>query len=198
MDNAKIDTAAKELASSLVVCMNELRKSEAASSDVYSVVLVVLDDFGDVQAYANTESHFATTDRTDTDRWYFGEYWSEGLPLDFDGLTTHLGEVEDWDEDDEPESSNAGDWLAAMTLAMRYAKDEGAFDFGGKNATAYCSMVDSLNAIWLEDVSGRFINDPETYSAAAGGIRAASADWYQSGGDQGSAAFRAAYESRLT
>ena len=197
MDNATIETAARELAASLVDCMDELRQSEEGSSDIYSVVLVVLDDFSDVQAYANTESHLATTDGTDTDRWYFGEFWSEGLPLDFDALPSNFGEVEDWDEDEEPENSNAVDWLAAMTLAMRYAKNDRAFEFGGKNATAYCSMVDSLNAIWLEDVSAKFINAPDVYTAAAVGIKAASADWYQSGSDQGSSAFRAAYESRL-
>lgn len=197
MGDARIETAAQELATSIVDCMNELRQSEEDSSDIYSVVLVVLDDFSDVQAYANTESHFAATDGTNTDRWYFGEFWSEGMPLDFDSLTSRLGEVEEWDEDDEPENSNAVDWLAAMTLAMRYAKDKAAFAFGGNNATAYCSMADSLNAIWLEDVSAQFINDPETYSAAAGGMKAASADWYQSGDDQGSSGFRAAVESRL-
>ena len=66
-----------------------------------------------------------------------------------------------------------------------------------RQATIYCSMVDSLNAIWLEDVSAKFLNDANTYAAAAAGIKAASADWYQSGSEQGSPAFRTACESRL-
>jgi hypothetical protein len=197
VDRSKIELAATELAASIVACMDQLRHSGEDAADVYAVVLVVLDDFSDVQVYANTEQHFAATDGTETNRWYFGEFQSGGIPMEFDALTTHLGEVDDWDEDEEPENSNAVDWLEAMTLAMQTARSEGAFAFGGKNATIYCSMVDSLNAIWLEDASARFLNEPDSYAAAANGIKAASADWYQSGVAQGSAAFRAAYESRF-
>jgi hypothetical protein len=197
VNRSKIELAATELAASIVACMDQLRHSGEVASDVYAVVLVVLDDFSDIQVYANTERQFAATDGTETYRWYFGEFESGGIPVEFDALTTHLGEVEDWDEDEEPENSNAVDWLAAMTLAMQTAQSEGAFDFGGRHATIYCSMVDSLNAIWFEDVSARFLNEPDSYAAAANGIKAASADWYQSGDDQGSAAFRAAFESRL-
>jgi hypothetical protein len=120
------------------------------------------------------------------------------MPVEFEALTEHLGEVEDWDEDEEPEKSNAVDWLAAMTLAMGQARTQGAFNFDGQDATIYCSMVDSLNAMWLEDSSARYLNDGDTYAAAASGIKSASADWYQSDGDEGSAAFRVAYESRLS
>ena len=197
VENPELERAAKELATSITACMNQLRQSEAGASDIYAVVLVVFDDFSDVQVYANTESYFATKDGSNAYRWYFGEFWFEGLPVNVDALTTHLGEVEDWGDDEKPENSNAVDWLVTMTLAMRYAQNEGAFVFGGKNATVYCSMVDSLNAIWLEDLSARFLNDADTYTDAAEGIKAASADWYQSGDDQGSSAFRAAYEARL-
>ena len=93
---------------------------------------------------------------------------------------------------------HAVDWLAAMTLAMQISKKQGAFDFDGQPATIYCSMVDSLNAIWLEDLSAQFLNDAEIYATASPGIKAASADWYQSDGDEGSSAFRAAYESQIS
>ncbi len=197
MNNSNIELAAEELSTAIVACMTELRQSLESGAHIYAVVLVALDDFSDIQAYANTDQHLATTDGTDTDRWYFGEFWSEGMPVEFDALTDHLGEVEDWDEDEEPENSNAVDWLAAMTLAMQKAQSQGAFTFDGKEATIYCSIVDSLNAIWLEDVSAHFLNQAEAYAADAPGIKAASSDWYQSGSDQGSSAFRAAYDSRL-
>ena len=198
MSDTEIQSASTDLAEEIVECMSGVREAADAGSRVYAVALVVLDDFSDVQAYANTEEHFAETGGSDTDRWYFGEFWSEGIPVEFDALTEHLGEVEDWDEDAEPENSNAVDWLVAMTHAMRQAKAQGAFNFDGQEAIVYCSMVDSLNAIWLEDVSARFLNDPESYAAAAPGIKAASSDWYQSGGNEGSPALRAAYESRLS
>ena len=197
METRSIQLAGKELAAAIVECMNGVRDNNEDPIDIYAVVVAILDDFSDVQLYANTESNFASTDGTATDRWYFGQFWSEGMPLDSSALSSHLGEVESWDEDSEPANSNAVDWLAAMTFAMRFAKDKGAFSSDGKNATAYCSMVDSLNAIWLEDLSARFINDPDIYVAAADGIKAASAQWYQSEVDQGSLAFRDAYQSRL-
>jgi hypothetical protein len=197
MKNGEIESASKELGKAIVERMVGLRQTIDSGSKVYAVVLVVLDDFSDIQLYANTDRHLAETKGTDTDRWYFGGFWSEGMSIDFNALTTHLGEVEDWDEDEEPEKSNAVDWLAAMTHAMRHARDQGAFNFDGQEATIYCSMVDSLNAIWLEDLSARFLNTQDAYAAAAPGIKAASSDWYQPGGKEGSSAFRAAYESRL-
>jgi hypothetical protein len=192
-----IESASKELAKAISKSMDALRKNNPGTK-VYAVVLVALDDFSDVQLYANTEEHLAKKKATDLSRWYFGEFWSSGLSLDFSALTNHLGEVEDWDEDEEPENSNAVDWLAAMTHAMRHARDQAAFNFNGQAATIYCSMVDSLNAIWLEDLSARFLNTAGAYAAAAPGIKAASSEWYQSGGDEGSSAFRAAYESALS
>jgi hypothetical protein len=197
MNNAEIESASKELGKAIVACMVGLRERLDPGSKVYAVVLVVLDDFNDLQLYANTDRHLAETDGTNTNRWYFGEFWSEGMSVDFDALTNHLGEVEDWDEDEEPERSNAVDWLAAMTHAMRHARDQGAFTFDGQEATIYCSMVDSLNAIWLEDLSARFLNTQDAYAAAAPGIKAAALDWYRPDGKEGSSAFRDVYESRL-
>lgn len=141
MYNADIDSASQELAKAIVACMAGLRKNMDPGSKVYAAVLVVLDDFSDIRLYANTDEHLAGTEGTDTDRWYFGEFWSEGVSIEFDALRNHLGEVEDWDEDEEPEMSNAVDWLAAMTHAMRYARDQGAFNILGQEATIYCSMV---------------------------------------------------------
>lgn len=198
VSNSKIDAAANQLANAIVECMTQLRDSVDEGAHVYAVALVVLDDFSDIQAYANTDQHFAETDGSDTDRWYFGEFWSEGMPVEFDALTEILGEVDEWDEDEEPEKSNAVDWLSAMTFAMRIARNQGAFNFDGAEATIYCSMVDSLNAIWLEDLSAQFLNDAEAYATASPGMKAASADWYQSDGDEGSSAFRAAYQIQIS
>ncbi len=190
-----IDNAATELAEAIVQAMNEFRPTLESGATVYAVALVVLDDSSDVQLYTNTDQHLATTDGTDFDRWYFGEFWSEGLPVNFDALTKHLGEVEDWDES--PEKGNAVSWLVAMTRAMKLAKKQGVFNFGDKQATVFCSMVDSPNAIWLEDNSARFLNSAEAYAAAASGLKAASTEWYQPEGEDGHPAFKAAYESKL-
>ena len=190
-----LNNATTELAEAIVQAMNEFRQTLEAGANVYAVALVVLDDFSDVQLYANTEQHLATTDGTDFDRWYFGEFWSEGLSVDFDVLTKHLGEVEDWDES--PEKGNAVSWLVAMTRAMKLASEQGAFKFGDQQATIFCSMVDSLNAIWLEDASARFLNSAEAYAAAAPGLKAASTEWYQPEGEEGHPALKAAYESTL-
>jgi hypothetical protein len=190
-----LNNAAKELAEAIVQAMNQFRPTLEAGANVYAVTLVVLDDFSDVQMYANTEQHLATTDGTDLDRWYFGEFWSEGLPVNFNALTKKLGEVEDRDES--PEKGNAVSWLVAMTRAMKLASEQGAFKFGDQQATVFCSMVDSLNAIWLEDASARFLNSAEAYAAATPGLKAASNEWYQPEGEEGHPALKAAYESTL-
>jgi hypothetical protein len=195
MSETKIEAAAQQLANEIVELMAGLREAVEPGAHVYVVALVVLDDFSDLQIYANTDQHLAESGGTDTDRWYFGQFWSEGMPVDFDALTEQLGEVEDAEE--QPEQGNAVDWLLAMTHAMRRARTQGAFNFDGKEATVYCSMVDSLNAIWLEDLSAKFLNDPDTYAAAAPGIKAASSDWYQSDGEEDSSAFRLAFQSQL-
>lgn len=196
--NSTIETAARSLAESISRCMDELRAAIAAAAPgahVYAVVLAVLDDFSDVQAYANTDAHLAEREGPPTDKWYFGEFWSEGMGVEFDALEEQLGPVEDWDED--PENSNAPQWLAAMTHAMGIARQNGAFKFDNREAVIFCSMVDSLNAIWLEILSARRLNDAGVYDSVAPEIRAASRDWYQSDGDDASSGFRAAYESLL-
>lgn len=195
ISNDILNNAATELADAIIQAMNEFRPTLESGATVYALALVVLDDFSDVQLYVNTDQHLATTDGTDFDQWYFGEFWSEGLAVDFDALTKHLGEVEDWDES--PEKGNAVSWLVTMTRAMKLASEQGAFNFGDQNVTVFCSMVDSLNAIWLEDASARFLNSAEAYAAAAPGLKAASNEWYQPEGEDGHPAFKAAYESQL-
>lgn len=196
--NQKIESASKDLASSIVECMTRLRGLLGSGVRVYSVALVVSDDFSDIQIFANTDQHFAASNHTDLDRWYFGQYWSQGMDVEFESLTKCLGKVEHWDEDDNLEESNAVDWLAAMTHAMRLARTQRAFVFDGQEATVFCSMVDSLNAIWLEELSARFLNAPDAYASAAPGLKAASSEWYRPEGDDEYSAFRAAYKDRLT
>jgi hypothetical protein len=196
---AAIESAAKELGQAIAKSMDSLRKKLAPGTSLYVVVLAVRDDFSDLRLYGNTEEHFAKTKRRALDRWYFGEFSSAGVSVDWYGaLINHLGRVENWEERDKPENGNAVDWLVAITRAMLHARDQGAFTFNGQAATIYCSMVDSRNAIWLEDLSARFLNPADAYAAAAPGIKSASREWYQSKGDEGPSAFRAAYELALT
>ena len=118
----RIQVASEALAKSISDCMAELREALVAAAPgahIYGVALVVLDDFSDLQAFANTDAHLAELEGASTDKWYFAEWWSEGMGIDFDALEHELGEVEDWDEDEEPEKGNAPRWLAAMTHAMQ-------------------------------------------------------------------------------
>lgn len=192
--NAEIETAADKLSTAIKVCMEEYRDALEPGEHVYAVALVILDDFSDLQAYANTDQHFAETEGRDLDRWYFGEFESEGMPVEFECLTEHLGEVSDGDQGIDDKAN----WLAAMTLAMQRAKADGVFKFDDEQAMLFCSIVDSYDAIWLEDLTARKLNSPAKYAAAANGIRNAAKEWYQADGDRGSAAIRSAYESRLT
>src|SRR5688500_4102179 len=53
VNGSKTELAATELAASITASMNRLRESAEGPADVYAVVLVVLDDFSDIQIYAN-------------------------------------------------------------------------------------------------------------------------------------------------
>lgn len=192
MSNDNIESAANDLAKEI---QSVIREAYSPDEQVYVVALVILDDFSDLQLFANTEDYYADSEETAVDRWYFPQFESEGMGLDFDSLTDELGEVEDSDE--EPENGNAVDWLLAMTRAMQIAKKEGAFQFGGNEAIIYCSMVDSLNAIWIEDLTAKFLNNPHQYEEASKGLKAVAEEWFGADEEENFPEFRKAFESRL-
>jgi len=160
-----IRSVAATLAQSIHECMDGIRQNLPDGASIYSVALVVTDDFDSLMVFSNTDLHFAKSEGGMLDKWYFAEWWSEGMDIDTDPLVEKLGEVEDSDE--EPATGNAVDWLGAMTDALRTAKQLGAFKSNGKEPFLFCSMGDSLNAIWLENLSARFLNSADSYAAVA-------------------------------
>ena len=196
-ETGPILTAAGELAETIGSTLNELREALVAAAPgdpVYGVALVITDDFSSLQLYANTASHLAEGPGGVLQKWYFGEWWSEGIEIDADPLTNHIGEVEDFD--DEPETGKAPEWLAAMTEAMRIARDAGAFKFSDQQSFIFCSMVDSLNAIWLEDLSARLLNPEAEYREKAPELREATAEWY-SDAEEETTELQSVYEELL-
>ena len=175
--------------------MEGLRTNIANSETIYAVALVVSDDFDSIMIYANTEAHFATTDGEMLDKWYFAQWSFGGVAIDTAVLSDHFGEVEDWDET--PETGNASLWLATMTEAMHVAQRKGAFLQNGTEATIFCSMVDSGNAVWLEELSSQFLNPPSRYKEIASELTNSANEWY--GEDVvGRAEFKTSYESLLS
>ena len=203
MSMKKIRSSAATLAQSILECMTGVRQNIPKGASIYAVALVVSDDFDSLAVYANTDLHLAKSKGRALDKWYFGQFWSEGMGVESHSLVDQLGEVEDSDE--KPATGNAADWLAAMTDAMRTAKLNGAFASSGKEPFLFCSMIDSLNAVWLEDCSAKFLNAADSYAAVAPELSAAAKEWYiedddEEDGDieEGREAFKTAYKNILS
>ncbi len=175
MSIATIKATASELASAIETCMAELREA-TPDRNYYAVALVVTDDFDSLAAYANTAEHLQKSGGGHPSQWYFGEWESEGMPIEFE-IDEHLQEVDDFDE--ETPDGNSVIWFATMAEAMRIAREHGAFDWNEQTATLFCSMIDHDAAVWLEELTAKYLNPPDVYARVGPGIAAASKDWYQ-------------------
>ena len=66
-----------------------------------------------------------------------------------------------------------------MTKALKDVADEGVFNRGRQPITAFCTMFDDENAVWLERESARYINNPERFDAFAPAQVLAASHWYR-------------------
>ena len=193
MDLDKVLQASKELAPSITECLTGVQKHNPDLAPIYAVCLTVTDDFSQLMLYANTTAHFSDSGGSMLNKWYFAEWWSEGMDIEADPLLDTIGEVEDSDET--PENDLGPFWLAAMTKAMQIAAQEDSFVSNGGKPFLFCSMIDSSNATWLESLSAQFLNPPASFNSIEPELKAAQKDWY--GSAQGNDKFKAALEKIL-
>ncbi len=193
MNIDKVLAASTELATSICACMDRVRNANPDLDPIYGVCLAVSDDFAYLALFANTTSHFRCSRCGMLDKWYFGQWWSQGLDIHKESLVKHLGNVDDID--DTPENDSGLSWLAAMTNAMDIANKQNAFHTGGEKPFLFCSMIDSSNAVWLENLSARFLNAQDIYNELASEISAAQREWYTDATGRGE--YCAAFETVL-
>jgi hypothetical protein len=171
----KIRDAAEDIAQQVNATFQGLDEHLAADQAVYVFALVVSDDFGQLMGYANSEAHFAKSERIPLDRWYVAQWFATGMDLECEVLRERIGDA----TDDEAPIQAA--WLLAMTEGLKLVRDHGGMMFRGRPVIAYCSMIDSANALWIERETARAINPPEAYAAIAAEMSAASVEWYGEG-----------------
>lgn len=192
MDIENARKAASAIAESITQDMEAVRKFNPDLDRIYGACLAVLDDFSDLNLFLNTESHLA--EQSADEKWDVYSWWSEGIEIDTSPIQDLIGEVDDFDA--EPENDLGPAWLAVLTLAMAEAKKKGAFNTTGDPPYVFCTITDSEEALWIEHLSGQFLNDAEVFTKLSAEIL----ECYGTDEDplsSGRMEYRVAYENAL-
>jgi hypothetical protein len=152
--------------------MNGLRKHLANDQIVYVYALVATDDFSNVVGCANTAKHFRDSDGQALDQWYFAQWSTTGMDIDSTVLQELLGDP----TDDDAEIQAA--WLHVLTEGLRMARAQDGLNFRGNGVVTFCSMIDSQNAVWIEQCTARLTNPPDLLKSCEDGLKAATEEWY--------------------
>jgi hypothetical protein len=179
MESTSIAETAENFASQVARNMEGFRANLGPKQSLYVYALVVPDDFASVMAYANTSEHLATRKGGPLDTWYFGQWFIQGIQLETDVLSNVLGDA-DFNDDRETQNRHQAAWILALATGLRLAGNRGALDFRGRRVAAFCSMIDSRNAVWIERETARIVNSPELFATFEKDLAAAAADWYRS------------------
>jgi hypothetical protein len=175
MDNQRIAKVAEDIALQLAKSMRGLETHLNAEHSVYVYALVLSDDFAQVLGYANTLQHFTASSGGPRQKWYFANWFATGMELDTTALCAFLGDATDDD------IAVQASWVMAIIEGLRLARSRGALSFRGSPVAAFCSMIDSRNAIWIERESARAANPPELLNSFEQEREAAATEGYGAG-----------------
>lgn len=182
--------AADDIARQVTHSMQGLRDNLDSGEEVYVYALVVPDDFSYLMGYANTVRHFAASKNRSVDKWYFAEWFAQGMELKTEALTELLGSA-DFHDDKEVKHDRQAAWLLAMTKGLDLARAGGALEWRSRSVVAFCSMVDCDDAIWIERETAQMVNPPTLFRAIEAELTATA--WYGTP-DPGPRALRSAFE----
>jgi len=117
------------------------------------------------------------------------------MDLRTDVLSALLGD-DTFQDDQEPQSSRQASWLVALAEGLREARTRGGLEWRGRPVAAFCSVIDSSDAVWVERETARLANPPDLLATFEAELAAASADWYGAAA-AGSRPLRSAFERQL-
>jgi hypothetical protein len=120
----------------------------------------VPDDFAYLMGYGNTTGHLAASSGSPSAKWYFAGWFTEGMDMDAKVLTEVLGSA-DFNDDKAVQYDRQAAWLIALAEGLAWARAKGALEWRGRPVIAFCSIVDSLDAGWIEQLTTRIANPPE-------------------------------------
>jgi hypothetical protein len=160
MRENQLALAAENVASQVIKSMQGLRENLDPEEVIYIYALVVPDDFAYVMGYANTTRHLAASGGSPSDKWYFAGWFTEGMDKEDEVLTKVLGSA-DFNDDKTVQHDRQAAWLIALAEGLALARAKGALEWRGHPVIAFCSMVDSLDAGWIEQSTARMANPPK-------------------------------------
>lgn len=169
---AQIARAAEDVAQQVGDGLQRLRDRLDPAEVVYVYALVVPDDFASVSGYGNTASWLAKRKGTPTDKWQFAEWFGVITDIQTGVLLETLGDATFQDDRDLQHTRQAS-WLLAMAEGLKLARARGTLDWRGQPITAFCSVIDSYDAVWVERETARMINPPELFAAVEPELAAA-------------------------
>jgi hypothetical protein len=154
-----------------------LRANLDPDETVYVYALVVPDDFGLVMGYANTIRHLAASAGRPLDKWYFAQWLTGGMDLRPEVLTEALGDAS-FQDDRELQYQRQAAWLVALAKGLQAARSRGRLAWRGRPVAAFCSMIDSEDAVWIERETARLANPPDLLATFEAELAAAAESWY--------------------
>ena len=93
-----------------------------------------------------------------------------------DVLLEALGEAT-FQDDKDLQNHRRGVWLVALMEGLRLARERGGLNWDGKPVVAFCSVIDSNDAPWVERETAKRVNPPELLVTFEAGFAAASAGY---------------------
>lgn len=163
MVDPKFDAAAENVAEQVAESMRGLRAKLGQSDSAYVFALVVSDDFASVSKCANTVKHLAASPGRAIDKWQFAQWFATGMDLDLDVLLDSLGDPT-YQRDPELAKLQPGiqaAWLHVLIDGLRRARARGDLSWDDQQVIAFCSVIDSDDAVWVERESARLLNPAE-------------------------------------
>ena len=169
------------LVDAVAASVNKVVANQYKGQSLYAFAIVLNNDFHHMMFYASTREllaeRLANPDLIcgkEMATWYFGNFDDEDVtPLE-------LGSAEGILNQPDRFSSNQfqASYLWACAHALRDAQRSGVFNAHSPHVTAFCTMIDDSNAIWIERETARFANPTEQYEAFEPEQRAAVKEWF--------------------
>lgn len=175
------NTARKRLVDAIAASVNKVVANQYEGQSLYAFAIVVNNDFHDMMFYASTRELLAER-LADPDlicgkemaTWYFGNFDEEDVtPAEIRDAKDALNHPD--------RSSNTllqAYYLWACVHALRDAQRSGVFNAHQPFVTVFCTMIDDMNAIWIERETARFANSLAQYEAFEPEQRIAVKEWF--------------------
>lgn len=184
--------AAEDVAEQVAASLKRL-KAFKPDDVVYAYALVVPDDFSSVAGYVNTTRFLASRpEQNNRYRWYFANWSGVATDVQMGVLLDALGDAT-FQDDRDLQNARQASWLVALAEALRRVRARGELVWDGKPVAAFCSVIDSTDAPWVERESARMANPPELLATFEEELAASSSGYAPAGSGPGSlqAAFTA-------